>query len=224
MPGRLEPFIDNYVYHVFNKTINSLIVFEDRYCGTFLSTVEYYRSSKSRVSLSHLKRLDLELQKQIFKMTTLSKFFRVEILAYCLMPTHYHLLLKQKQNKGIQKFMTNLGNSFTKYYNIKNDRNGPLFIPRFKSVSINTEEQLKHVCRYIHLNPYSGEIITDVERLENYRWSSYKEYLGKSKASLSNPQMILELFGNDRSRYKKFVSDQADYQRSFEYIKHTEKW
>lgn len=224
MPGRLEPFVDNYLYHVFNKTINSQIVFTRAYCETFLSTAKYYRSSKATVSLSHLKKLDATLQKSIFEITTFKKFFRVEILAYCLMPTHYHFLLKQKQNKGIQKFMTDLANSFTKFYNIKNEREGPLFIPRFKSVRITSEDQLKHVCRYIHLNPYSGGIITDLKQLEDYRWSSYREYIGKGLDGLSNPQMILELFGNDRSRYKKFVLDQADYQRSLEYIKHREKW
>ena len=120
--------------------------------------------------------------------------------------------------------MTDLGNSFTRYYNIRNDREGPLFIPRFKSVLIKNEEQLKHVCRYIHLNPYSGEIISELAELENYRWSSYREYLSKNQESLSNPQIIMKLFGNDRLRFKKFNSDQADYQRSLEYVKYAEKW
>ncbi|OGK08309.1 hypothetical protein A2767_04390 [Candidatus Roizmanbacteria bacterium RIFCSPHIGHO2_01_FULL_35_10] len=224
MPGRLEPFINNYTYHVFNKTLNSQRIFDDYNCETFLTAVGYYRSSKARVSLSHFKRMPPNFQQELLNITSQSKFFRIEILAYCLMPTHYHFLLRQKQTSGIPKFMADLGNSFTKYHNIKNGKNGPLFIPRFKAERVVTEAQLKHVCRYIYLNPYSGKLVPYIAELENYKWSSFKEYLYKDKLFLSNPELVMKLFGNDPVRFKKFVFDQADYQKSFEYIKYAEKW
>lgn len=224
MPGRLEPFINNLTYHVFNKALNSQRIFDDYYSDIFLFGVSYYRSAKARVSLSHFKRMPFELQQELFNITSQSEFFRVEILALCLMPTHYHLLLRQKQNDGVSRFMSDLSNSFTRFHNIKNNKIGPIFIPRFKAERIVTEEHLKHVCRYIFLNPYSGELVTNFEDLENYMWSSYKEYLDKSKQFLSNPDPVMSLFGNDPARFRKFVSDHADYQRSLEHVKYAEKW
>ena len=225
MPARKINFINGQIYHVFNKTIESKKIFDDNYlCREFLETILYYRSSKVRSRFSQYKILSAEIQNLILKEILNPIYFKVEILSYCLMQTHFHFLLKQLSENGISKFIGNTLNSFTRYFNIKFERKGPIFLPRFKAVLIKSEEQLKHVSRYIHLNPYSDGLIKSIDKLENYPWSSFKEYFPNSSQKLSNPDFILGLFNNDKLRYKKFVFDNADYQKSLEHIKHIDRW
>lgn len=143
----------------------------------------------------------------------------VELICFCLMPNHLHLLLSQKKDNGISKFMANLQNSYTRYFNTKHERIGPLMQGQFKAVLIEDDEQLLHVSRYIHLNPYSSFIVKDLTDLEKYPWSSLPEYLGIVSTSICNKQVILSYFKSVED-YKKFVFDQADYQRKLEKIKH----
>lgn len=200
--------------------IESKRIFSDDYLpSSFLKIVEYYRSSKARLRFSDHKELSNINQNLILKEILNPIYFKVEILSYCLMPTHFHFLLKQLFENGVSKFIADILNSFTRYFNIKTERKGPIFLPRFKAVQILNEEQLKHVSRYIHLNPYSDGLVKDINKLENYPWSSFKEYLSNSSQKLSDPDFILGLFNNDKLRYKKFVFDNADYQKSLEYIK-----
>jgi len=212
-------------YHVFNKTIESKQIFTNNHLpSTFLEISRYYRSLKARLRFSDYKRL-IDINKNlILKEILISAYFKVEILSYCLMQTHFHFLLKQLSENGISKFIGDTLNSFTRYFNIKFERKGPIFLPRFKAVLIKSEEQLKHVSRYIHLNPYSDGLIKSIDKLENYPWSSFKEYFPNSSQKLSNPDFILGLFNNDKLRYKKFVFDNADYQKSLEHIKHIDRW
>ena len=144
--------------------------------------------------------------------------FLVEIIALCLMPNHFHLLLRQRTNEGISKFTSNFTNSYTRYFNIKNERTGPLFQGKFKAVRIETDEQLWHVSRYIHLNPYASHVIKTLKDLEDYPYSSFPEYIGKSKTEFYDKEIILNQF-KDKKSYKKFVLDQADYQRKLEVIR-----
>lgn len=226
MPGRFELLLNNNIYHVFNKTINSQLIFNgDNYCKQFVQITKYYRSVKTPVSFSHLKNLEIQSQASIWRKILLKKFYRVEILAFSLMPTHFHFLLRQAKTGGISKFMANTLNSFTRYFNIKNQKIGPLLLPRFKSVKINTDEQLIHVSRYIHLNPYSSGLVSNLEDLKNYSWSSYRQYVEKtdSKYDMCNLKPVLRLFGNDKTRYRNFVLNHADYQKSLEKIKYLRK-
>lgn len=145
----------------------------------------------------------------------------VEILAYCLMLNHFHFLLKQISDKGISIFMANLQNSYVKYFNIKNGRAGPLFQSMFKAVIIETDEQLLHVSRYIHLNPSTAYIV-EPENLEDYMWSSLNSYLDKNFNNANyfvNPKIIMSFFEKSED-YKKFILDQASYQRELDKIKH----
>lgn len=225
MPPRLEPFINDHIYHVFNKTIDGRRIFEsEKYANLFINTCHYYRSSKAEVSFSVLSRLNEVILKSILRNIDMEKYFRIEILAYVIMPTHYHLLIKQKRNEGVPRFMSDIINSLTRYFNVKNSRKGPLFLPKFKSVMIKTDEQLMHVSRYIHLNPYSNDII-EFEKLQEYPWSSYRTYIrDNSDQIISGNNDIFLLFNHDKTRYRKFVESHAEYQRTLELIKHAEKW
>ena len=144
----------------------------------------------------------------------------IDIVAYCLMPNHFHLLVKQNVNLGITKFLGDFQNSYVKFFNLRNDRVGPLFQGRFKAVNIISDEQLLHVSRYIHLNPSSSNIVR-IDRLTNYKWSSLPEYLNKLNFNFCQKETILNNFKNI-DKYKEFVFDNAEYQqglKKIEYLK-----
>ncbi|OGK45561.1 hypothetical protein A3I50_03535 [Candidatus Roizmanbacteria bacterium RIFCSPLOWO2_02_FULL_37_9] len=225
MPGRPHPLLTDYTYHVFNKTIDQKRLFEDKdLCQMFLNIIWHYRSTNSYLRFSNFKKLPEELRKPYAKKINDKRSFRISILAYCIMPTHYHFLLRQNQNTGISRFVSQIQNSFTRYFNRKHERSGPIFLQTFKSKPIISEEQLKHISRYVHLNPYSGRIITLIEDVREYPWSSFSDYISLSKAKLSEPENVLSFFKNNKERYRKFVLDNSAHQKMLEYCKYAEKW
>lgn len=143
---------------------------------------------------------------------------QVSIISFCLMPNHFHILIKQLNENGITKFIANFTNGYTKYFNQKNSRTGPLFEGTFKATHIETDEQFVHLSRYIHLNPVASSIINLLD-LNNYQWSSYPEYIGISNSNLSNKELVLDLFKSPND-YKNFVLDQVNYAKELEKIKH----
>lgn len=225
MPGRRDLFLNKGIYHIYNKTIDSKRVFHSSiFAKLFLHTLYYYRSALIDRSFSHFKLLDRNIQVKQNKRLSFGKYFIVDILGFCLMPTHFHLIIQQITDNGIKNFLSNVMNSFTRYYNVKIHRKGPLFLPRFQSREIISDELLIHISRYQHLNPYSGGIVNSFEDLINYPWSSYGCYLNRSASVLVNTKRIMEMFGNDAHQYQAFVENQADYQRSLEELKYIEKW
>jgi len=225
MPGRFEVFLKGGIYHLFNKTIEGKKVFIDSTsCSRFLDIVHYYKSSMVKISYSRFKRLPLTIQHKLNKKNNLKKNLKVNLLSYCLMPTHFHLLVQQVGDKPVSRFIGDIVNAFTRYFNLKHNRKGPLFIPRFKSVRITTDEQLWHVSRYIHLNPYTSEVVRNIADCDSYPWSSLGEYISsKMGKGICEKNMILSFFKNSTS-YQSFVKDNADYQRRLELIKHVMKW
>ncbi len=112
--------------------------------------------------------------------------------------------------------MGNIQNSYALYFNIKNKRSGPLFQGRYKAVRIEDEEQLTHIVRYLHLNPYTSNLIHEQE-IDSYPWSSLTQYLGKDRC-FCDTQIVLNHFST-KNEYLKHVLDQADYQRQLKKIK-----
>jgi putative transposase len=133
------------------------------------------------------------------------------------MPNHYHLLLKQTKREGISEFIRLSSNSYAKYYNTKHKRTGPLFQGRFKAVRIQTDEQLLHVSRYIHLNPYTSSLVKTFKRLLSYPYSSLKEFANNTSGCCSK-KPVLEHFENP-DKYIRFVKNNADFQKSLQKIK-----
>jgi len=154
----------------------------------------------------------------------IKKYFLIDIYSFNIMPNHFHLLIKQNKDDGISHFMSYLVNSFTRFYNIKFDHGGSLFFKPFRAVHIQTEEQCKHVTRYIHLNRYSAGLIKEIEYIFSRSDSSLSHYMNIKKDKLIEKDFVLNLFGNDPLRYKKFMLDNADYQRSLERLKYVGKW
>ena len=131
----------------------------------------------------------------------------VDIHAFCLMPNHYHLLLSPRVKDGIPRFMKKINMGYAKYFNIKNDRKGALFESRYKSILIENENHFMYLPHYIHLNPLDlhmpewrehklRNVAGAMNFLENYRWSSFPDYIGqKNFPSVTNRTFLLGVFG-----------------------------
>lgn len=202
------PIVTGEHYHVFNRGVASTQIFTNYFDKKrFIKTMLYYQieDTKPRFSLYTPTTSKLNLSNKL-----------VDIICYCLMPNHFHFLLKQNRDKGISEFISKVTNSYTKYFNIKFRRYGPLFQGMFKAVHIETDEQLTHLSRYIHLNPLVGFVTKD---LDSYQWSSYRDYIGLNKSSVCAKNIVLGQF-KSTDDYRGFVLDQEDYAKELENQKH----
>ena len=219
MPARHSPLVENYYYHVFNRGVNKRQIFKTKYeYNRFLLLLKFYNFIDYPIKYSKFTKLSGDQRQEIWNRLDKTKKHG-DILSYCLMPNHFHLLLKQNSENGVTKLLGNLQNSYVRYFNIKNERIGPLFQGPFRAVRIDSEEQLLHVSRYIHLNPYSSGIVKDFNKLLIYSWSSLSEYVDGVKFPICKKDDILSSF-KTRDSYKNFVLDNADYQKELENIKH----
>ena len=219
MPYRKTLLVTNETYHIFNRSVARQPIFvSQRDYTRALETINFYRYSKPPLRYSYYNRLIPQEKQNFFKNLSTNQEPSLEILAFCLMPNHVHLLIKQREDNGISNLMRNFQHSYSKYFNLKNNRVGALFQAMFKAIRIETEEQLLHVSRYIHLNPVSSSLIK-LESLENYPWTSFREYAGKLEPKHVQPEQILNFF-KSRNHYKEFIFDQAGYQQQLESIKH----
>lgn len=220
MPYRKTPLVPGEVYHVFNRSVARQPIFLNKNdYQRALESINYYRYQKLPLRFSHFKRLSLELRKQFTEKYMTNNKTILEILAYCVMPNHIHFLLRASEQGGIQDFMRNLQNSYSKYFNVKRKRSGALFQAMFKAVRIESDEQLIHVSRYIHLNPVTS-FLTDKESLSSYVWSSFNDYISDQQGPLFVSSKLVSDQFKSRKSYREFVLDQADYQRSLAVIKH----
>lgn len=220
MPGRLIPLVTNEIYHVYNRGLDSRPTFTNvKEYRRALLAMNFYKFNSPPMKLSLFLQLSNEQRQNILREFLIAGKPIVEFLSFCLMPNHFHFLLKQTDDNGVSRFMSNFQNSFTRYSNTRHERIGQLFLDQFKAVRIETDEQLLHVSRYIHLNPYSSFIVKALEDLQDYPWSSLPEYLEQKESGSCDTKMILSLAGG-KQKYKDFVFSHADYQRELEKIKH----
>ncbi len=213
---RVKFEVDNF-YHIYNRGVEKRHIFQDNQ--------DYYRFIHYLYEFNDINHIiNLRTRAEIFKKShslntesTVSKLF-VDILCFCLMPNHFHLLLKQRVENGISYFMQKVGTGYTMYFNQKNKRTGRLFQNTFKAKLIDSDGYLLHLSRYIHLNPigiikpnWKEEGILDSEWdeidkfLKKYKWSSYLDYIGiKNFPSIINKDFLGEQF-LDYKQYKEFV-------------------
>lgn len=204
MATKKRYFVNENYYHVFNRGVEKRRIFlKDRDFERFIDTMAHCLKDNSRVS-----------RKTQRKNTQLSST-PIEIIAYCLMPNHFHLLVKQNTEKGITTFLSRLTNSYTKYFNTKYERVGPLFQGPFKTINIETDGQLLHLSRYIHLNPVVAGITDDPRA---FQWSSFRDYLSEEETFIK-PQIVLGNFVS-KDDYEQFVNDQIEYAKQLEELKH----
>lgn len=219
MPGRIIPLVNDQIYHVFNRGINHQPTFLNKleYKRAML-VIDFYRFCDLPTRLSKFLTLPNEDRTKIMDNLKKEHDKLVDILAFCLMPNHFHFLLRQRKDKGISKFLGNLQNSYTRYFNTKNERDGSIFLDQFKAVLIRTDVQLTHVSRYIHLNPYASYVVKDLDGLFEYPWSSLPEYL-KNEPKICELETIMSFFKTPKA-HQNFIQDQADYQRQLHKIQH----
>ncbi|MDD5347552.1 MAG: transposase [Candidatus Omnitrophica bacterium] len=210
---RRKPLGINKVYHVFSKSIAGFVIFnEHAEYARVVETIKYYNNPKPLLSFSVFKAAKKLRPDTDFPA---AKETLVNIIAYCVMPTHLHLVLQQLTENGISIFMGNTLNSYTKFFNGKYGRKGPLWSERFKIVEVGNDDQLLHLTRYVHLNPVTAYL---VDKPEDWEWSSYAEYV-------SNAQKNTKLCTFERlltikpAPYRDFVEGRIDYQRELGKIK-----
>ncbi len=135
---------------------------------------------------------------------------KVELLAYCLMQNHFHLLLYQVEASAMEKLMRSIMTSYSRYFNLKYKRTGSLFESRYKASRIDEDVYLQHISRYIHLNPRNWQ---------TYRYSSLQYYGQGGQVEWINPGKILSLFENSED-YLNFVSDYESHKQALDELKY----
>ncbi len=190
-------YLENTHYHVYNRGVNKQAIFlDDEDYAVFLNLFKRY--------LSRSPQKDAKGREYPWL------YNDIELLAFCLMPNHFHLLVYQMEEDSLKQLLKNVCGSYTAYFNKKYQRVGPLFQDRFKAVIINDDMYLHHISRYIHLNPKS---------YLDWPYSSLSYYLGIRSAEWVHPVRILELFDSNQSEYLKFVKDYEGQKEILDEIK-----
>ncbi len=223
---RKEALATGEVYHVFNKSIAGYKIFNnDSEFLRMINVICYYQRENPGLKFSDFIR-SAAVKNNHFPPQGCNHFpplgwemgdkeKLVEIIAYCVMPTHLHLAVKQLKENGISIFMGNVLNSYAKYFNTKHERKGPLWEGKFQNLLVETDEYLLHLTRYIHLNPPTARL---VDKPEDWLVSSYREYLlSTDNTRICKYEDILDIEPKD---YKEFVEDRISYQRDLAKIKH----
>lgn len=219
MPARNTPLVTGEFYHIFNRGINKQPIFlSSRDYKRSVEMLRYYSFANVKLRYSKFLLLSNEERNRLLSKYKKENKKIVNIISFCLMPNHFHLLLQQSEDGGISNFLSIFQNSYTRFFNTKYTKIGPILQGQFKAVHIEDEYQLLHLSRYIHLNPFTSFIVQKIEDLEKYLWSSFTEYL-KEETIVDNSRIILSNF-KTMEDYKKFVFDQGDYQRELDKIKH----
>lgn len=215
---RLTPLVPGEYYHVYNRGVEKRAIFSDEKSKQrLLDTLAYYLAERPQFRLSQFLKLAVPIRMNLMeKMDQQPRL--VTIISYVFMPNHLHLLVKPETDGSLTAFMRRATDSYTKYFNTRYGRVGPLFQGPFKAVRVQSDEQLLHLSRYIHLNPLAGNVVNNLEELFGYPWSSLPEYIS-AKPSLANPTPVLASFPSKES-YRAFLADQVDYQKTLDQTKH----
>jgi len=213
---RKEELITGEIYHVFNKSIAGYKIFNsDAEYSRGMKAIRYYQRDRPSIRLSrYIEIIETKGQDSDEELEWCNLDKIVQIYAYCIMPTHIHLVVKQLKENGISKFMGNTLNSYARYFNTKYKRKGPLWEGPFKNVPVITDEEFLHLTRYVHLNPATAYL---VEKPEEWPVSSYKEYV----LDMDDAERICEyqdVLDIQPHSYREFVEDRISYQRDLALI------
>ncbi len=207
-------YVSNVYYHIYNRGVDGRKIFtSDKDCKIFLYYLKRYlapRDDPDQFIPSKIRMLQENLK----------------LICYCLMPTHFHLLVYQKVERAITEIMRRVCTGYVSYFNKEHGRRGSLFESNYKAAIIDSELYFLHLSRYINLNPQSLDPKESVfdhswKSFRDYPYSSYGEYIGRKKAKKwLDTEPILELFqpsdnrssitllvGTGIGSYKDFVED-----------------
>ena len=179
MPKRKIPITTGEFYHIYNRGLTDVSMFSSKALNArAVSTVAYYQFSDRNTKFSDFIQQNITDQHALWDQRIDHSKKLVDILAYTLMPNHFHFLVREKTESGVGKFISSFASSYTQFYNRSHNRRGPIFEGRFKAKLINSDTHLLHISRYIHLNPYSSGLINSYNELLRYPWSSFHVYRG----------------------------------------------
>ena len=224
MPSQyqIKTYTENGYYHVYNRGVEKRDIFvDDQDYRVFLSFLKSYLSPEI-LGVKPYHPIEEATGSRPVRIRPLKTFFgEVSLLAYCLMPNHFHLLLWQSSMDGMTRFMQSFCTSYSMYFNKKYKRVGTLFQGPYKAVSVYDDIYLLHLTRYIHLNPLEFEVTGSCPvKVSEYPYSSYSYYLGKKQAEWLHPQPVLDFFRTNKRTslrdflsYESFVEDFADDSR-----------
>lgn len=218
---RKEIFLSNHFYHVYNRGVDKRTIFlnerdyERFYTGIcLLNDARVHDYNFSQINLRSLASCPLS-----------DRDLLVDILHWCLMPNHFHLFLRQRKENGIRIFMHKLGTSYTKFFNKKYERSGRLFEGSFKARYIEKDDYFSHLGAYIatnHLELFKpgwkdggvqrNEISACKKFLIEYKWSSFRDYFGRSLiANVVSPSIFYEVFDCSRADFDKVVTEYLQF-------------
>jgi len=192
-------------YHIFNRAVNKQIIFHDvsdyfRFLFLILylqSPIIFQQLGRKVKEFVQSRALDRGEEDKIIKKR------RVELVAFCIMPNHFHLIVKELEEGGITAYMQRGLTAYSKYYNTKYDKSGHVFQGPYKVVHITDNHQLLYLSAYIHRNP--REIVKWFRKEDQYQWSSYQDFIGENRwGKLILPDIIIGQFKN-KAEYKNFV-------------------
>jgi len=204
MPSRnvVKQFEPDSMYHVYNRGVDKRVIFKDkRDYAVFLSFLKYALLSSEEIRKKDEVDASLLTDSQRFNLRREGLADKVELLSFCLMPNHFHLLLYQYPLDGITRLMRSVITGYSMYFNKRHKRVGSLFQGVYKASHIKTDAYWLHVSRYIHLNP-----IDLGEDYKEYSYSSYRFFVRKAKAEWLKPNKIMDSFSSVAD-YEKFVAE-----------------
>ena len=215
--NRRKKYLENGYYHLYNRGVEKRIIFLDEQdYSVFLSYLKEYLLPKNEQELN--KKISDEAtsskeKDKILKLLRMNNFSgEITLLAYCLMPNHFHFFVKQKSLNSIDKFMNSLCTRYTMYFNKKYKRVGSLYQGVYKAVLIENEPQFLHLSRYIHKQAlaFQGQALQSYEKQP----SSYLEYIGSRKTEWIHPEEILSYFSENSPSlsYEAFVRQEDDFE------------
>ena len=210
--NRTTKFAPKEFYHLYNRGTEKRDV--------FMSPTDYTRFITLMLICNQLDsavKIEKKTLAELIKLKSENKGKRlIDIVSYCLMPNHFHILASEKEENGISKFMQKVMTGYTMYFNKKYERTGALFQGKFKATHVNEDRYLSYLVSYIHLNPIKliepewKEIgINDLKQaekyLDNYKYSSYQDFLGVKRSE----NVIL-----NRNRLPEYFSSGFDFKKS----------
>lgn len=194
-------------YHVFNRGVGKKTVFRDKSdYSRFLFLILYFQSPATFKNISRVSKTTKEITFLYVSEKEVEEIIKnryVTLFAFCLMPNHFHILIKETTEGGIAKYMQRVLNSYTKYFNTKYEVPGHLFQGPYKAVHIEDNDQLLHLSAYIHKNCH--EIAEWKNKYFEYPWSSLGDYVNRNRwGKLLETDIIFEQFKN-QEEYKEFI-------------------
>ena len=208
--------VSGHVYHVYNRGVEKRKVFlDDDDCFRFIHDLFEFNDMAPAINLAyHIRRPGQSKAIGLPKIEREPRKLLVELLAFCLMPNHFHLMVRQKMENGVSLFMQKVGTGYAQYFNKKYERVGPLFQGKYKIEIVKNDAHLLHLPYYIHANPLYLTMPEWSERelknhkqalqfLESYRWSSFPDYTGQHNfPSVTQREFLLQIAG-DAEHYRR---------------------